>query len=74
MRLKGWETLFCNNKRPLASLVHLHLTVRFLGDKFGESEFFHGGISQDGRIRRLTATIHHGCLKNRQEPSGGTRC
>lgn len=41
-------------------VVYIYLTLRFLGDKLGERQFFHGGISQNRRVRRLTTSFHHG--------------
>lgn len=51
------------------SLTCLYLTVRLLGDKLGESQLFHGSVSQNRRIGRLTAAFNHRRLEDRQEPA-----
>lgn len=40
--------------------VSIYLTMRFLGDKLSERQFFHGGISQYRRVRRLATPFYHG--------------
>lgn len=46
-----------------------YLTVRLLGDKLGESQLFHGSVSQNRRIWRLAAAFNHRRLEDRQEPA-----
>lgn len=53
-----------------ASLAGVYLTVRLLGDELSESQFLHGGVGQNGRIRRLTAAFDHGRLEGRQKTPG----
>lgn len=50
-----------------------HLTVGLLGDKLGEGQFLHGGVSQHRGVGGLPAPLYHGRRQGCQKTSGEER-
>lgn len=53
--IQGRLTLAAGVSSPVTDL-----TFGFLGDKFGQCQLLHGGISQDARVGWFPAAFDHG--------------